>query len=49
MKIKKQKYVTKRKVKFEDHKNCLATTQHENEMNQLEKKYKNLIWKPRKT
>ena len=38
MKIKKRKCVIKIKVKFEDYKNCLAATQLENEINQLEKK-----------
>ena len=28
----------KRKLKFEDHKSCLETTQLENEMNYLQKK-----------
>ena len=35
--IKKHKSVTKRKLKFEDHKNCLETNKHKNEINHLEK------------
>ena len=43
MKIKKQngkKFVTKRKLKFEDYKHCLGATQLENKITQLEKNTK---------
>ena len=42
-KIKKQKAIKtfiKRKLKFENYKNCLEATQHDNEINQIKKKKK---------
>ena len=36
-KVKDKKYVIKRKLKFEDCKNCLETTQPENKINHLGK------------
>ena len=37
VKITKQKCVIKKKLKFEDYKNCLEATQTENKINHLEK------------
>ena len=34
----RKKCVIKRNLKFKDYKNCLKATQHENKINQLEKK-----------
>ena len=46
MKIKKEigakKHVVKRKLKFENYKNCLETTQLENKINYLENKEINI-------
>ena len=36
-----KKYINKKKLKFEDYKNCLEVTRLENEINHLEKKKEN--------
>ena len=45
-----KEYVIKRKLKFEDYKNCLEVTQHENKKNHHKKQKNNIkntakIWK----